>query len=363
LLSDRWSLDMSHLLHLPTVRKSILYEKLPNDLVQCNLCERRCKIPHGGKGFCKTRMNAEGRLYTLVYGDLSALESRPIEIKPFFHYWPGSTALTFSTWSCNFECPWCQNWTLSKTAPEPASSKYSSPEEIVELAVRSGDEGLCASFQEPTLLADWNLDAFRLGRARRLYSCYVSNGYMTPEAMELLWKSGMDGLKVDVKGDAETYMRYCGGTDVGKVWRNIREAKKMGVHIEVVNLIITGVNDDEECLRNVIEQHVKQAGPDAPLHFTRYYPAYRFDSPSTPIKTLEKARDLARGLGISYAYIGNAPGHVYENTFCPRCGSTLIKRQGFKTIRYRVTDEKRCPKCGCQINVRGEHIRKPYEQT
>jgi len=327
-------------------------------MLQCNLCERRCRIPSGGKGFCKTRMNINGKLYTLVYGNLSALESRPIEVKPFFHYWPGSTALTFSTWSCNFDCVWCQNWSLSKRLPDCLDFKYFSPEEIVELAVRKGDEGLCSSFQEPTLLTDWNINLFKLGRDKALYSCYVSNGYMTLEALKLLWDAGMDGLKIDVKGDAETYRRFCGGVDVEKIWRNIREATRMGFHVEIVNLVVTGVNESEESLRWLIERHLKQAGPEIPLHFTRYFPSYKFDNPATKIETLEKAYRLAKRLGVLYPYIGNVPGHKYENTYCPNCGNTLIKRYGYRIIRYSITEKKRCPKCGFPIPIRGRHVKK-----
>jgi len=349
---------LSGLLQQPTVHEALLYKKLPHDKVECSLCERRCVIHPGQKGFCETRMNIGGKLYTLVYGDLSALESRPIEIKSFFHYWPGSTALTFSTWSCNFDCVWCQNHHLSKTAPQLAKSSCHSPEKVVEMAARGGDDGLCSSFQEPTVLTEWNLEAFRLGSQSGLYCCYVSNGYMTLEALRLLREAGMDGLKIDVKGDPETYQKYCGRADVEKVWRNIREAGKMGFHVEVVNLVVTDVNDDEECLRWVIERHLKEAGPETPLHFTRYYPAYKFHNPSTKVETLEKAHETARSAGVLYPYLGNVLGHGYENTYCPSCGEQLIKRFGYRIVRYKVTDDKRCPKCGEPIPITGRHVRK-----
>ncbi len=303
-------------------------------------------------------MNANGKLITLVYGNISAIENRPIEIKPFFHYWPGSTALTFSTWSCNFDCPWCQNWELSKTVPDTSNFRYMYPEDVLSLAIQEGSNGLCSSFQEPTLLTDWNIDLFRLGKTAGLYSCYVSNGYMTLEALKMLREAGMDGLKIDIKGDAETYKRFCGNIDVEKVWRNVNEAKKMGFHIEVVNLIITCINDDEETLRCIIERHVKEAGPETPLHFTRYYPAYKFDKPATKVETLEKAYAMAKKLGVSYPYIGNVPGHRYEDTYCPGCGEVLIKRLGPRIVRYRITEEKRCPKCRTQILIKGKHVKR-----
>jgi pyruvate formate lyase activating enzyme len=276
----------------------LLYEKLGDDKVKCGLCERRCLISLGDKGFCKTRLNLDGKLYTLVYGGLSCVESRPIEIKPLFHFWPGSTALTFSTWSCNFDCVWCQNHHLSKTEPNPSKSRHFSPEKIVEQALLASNDGLCASFQEPTMLTDWVVQLFKVGCEKGLYCCYVSNGYMTLEALRLLKESDMDGLKIDLKGDAETYRRYCGGADVEKVWRNVREAKKLGLHLEVVNLIVTGVNDDEDCLEWVIQRHLKEAGAGTPLHFTRYYPAYRFHNPPTRVETLEMAYKMARKEGF-----------------------------------------------------------------
>ncbi len=303
-------------------------------------------------------MNVDGKLYTLVYGDLSALESRPIEIKPFFHYWPGSTALTFSTWSCNFDCIWCQNHRLSKTKPDPASSSCCPPEKIVETALHGNDDGLCVSFQEPTILTDWVVPVFQMGREKGLYCCYVSNGYMTLETLRLLRESGMDGLKIDVKGDAETYQKCCGGADVEKVWRNAREAKNLGLHVEIVNLVVTNVNDDEECLRWVIKKHLKEVGPETPLHFTRYYSAYKFYNPPTRVETLERAYEMAKKAGVLYPYLGNVRGHDYENTYCPNCEDLLVKRFGYTIVHYNITDSKKCQKCGQSIPVTGRHVRK-----
>ncbi len=351
---------MQELLQHPVVHEALLYDKLPNGRVQCSLCERRCQIAPDQVGFCKTRTNIGGRLYTLVYGDLSALESRPIEIKPFFHYWPGSTALTFSTWSCNLDCIWCQNHHLSKTEPNPARSSYFPLEKIVAMALLRQDDGLCVSFQEPTMLTDWTVPLFRIGREKGLYCCYVSNGYMTLETLELLRESGMDGLKIDIKGDAETYKKYCGGADVEKIWRNVREAKKMGFHIEIVNLVVTDVNDDEECLRWIIERHIKEAGPETPLHFTRYWPAYKFRNPPTRTETLEKAYKMARKSGVLYPYLGNVQGHHCENTYCPSCGTSLIQRRGYRIIRYLVTEDKKCPNCGISIPIAGKYVRKKH---
>lgn len=350
---------MAKLIKYPTVHKAQFYEKLPNNLVICSLCERKCKLPQGVKGFCKTRMNIDGELYTLVYGDISAIESRPIEIKPFFHYWPGSTALTFSTWSCNLDCIWCQNSHLSKQRPTPEKTFYYSPEKMVETALYNGDIGLCASFQEPTLLSEWAISLFKIAKTKGIkYCCYVSNGYMTLEVLEALYEAGLDAIKIDIKGNNETYEKYCRGADVEKIWRNAREAKRMGLHVELVNLVVRDVNDDEETLKWVIRNHLKNVGTEAPLHFTRYFPAYKFDNPPTKVEVLEKAYEMARKEGVLYPYIGNVDGHKYENTYCPNCGEKLIQRYGYYVLRYNITESNKCPKCSTAIPITGKYLGK-----
>jgi len=340
----------------PTVREARFYERLRAGKVRCLTCERRCTIEPGQRGFCGTRENRGGRLYTLVYGDISSLSANPIEKKPFFHFWPGSVALTAGTWSCNFTCPWCQNWEISKFKPDPARAHYISPERFVSMAKTFGCRGTSISFNEPTLLLEWSLDVFRLARAEGLYNNYVSNGYMTERALRALAEAGMDAIKFDMKGGPGAYERYCSArADV--VWRNIRLARQLGLHVEVVTLVIPGVNDDEGTIRWIASNVLKNAGEDTPLHFTRYYPAYKFDAPPTPVETLAWAHKLAREEGLNFVYIGNVPGHPLENTYCPDCGQLLIERYGFSILRYELTPDKRCPRCGREIPILGERVR------
>lgn len=351
--SQGYHYEMQNILRFSTIKESPLYLKLSNEHVQCGVCERRCMIAPSKMGFCCTKMNIEGRLYSTAYGDISALESRPIEIKPFFHYYPGSTALTFSTFGCNFRCPWCQNYHLSREKPDPEQSDPISPERIVETALKHGDKGLCVSFQEPTLLFEYCLDVFPLAKERGLYCCFVSNGYQTPDALQMLAKVGLDGLKIDIKGDDEVYEKYCREIDVEKIWRNAEEAKAIGMHVELVNLVIADVNDDDECISDIIEKHLRHLGPEVPLHFTRYHPAYEFHNPPTKVIILEKAYQTAKKAGILYPYLGNVPGHRYENTYCPNCGEILIKRFGHSMIENKIDREKKCPKCGLKIPIFG----------
>lgn len=337
------------------VRQSLLYTK-KGDRVRCDLCERRCDIPLNGFGFCKTRANIDGRLFTLVYGDISSISSNPIEKKPFFHYWPGSYALTIGTWSCNFTCPWCQNYDISKYHPKPHKAQYISPEDFVNLAISEGCQGASFSLNEPTLLFEYAIDVFSLLVKSNMYANFVSNGYMTPEALKALKEAGMDAIKFDVKGNVDAVERFC-AADVEVVWRNVNDAKKIGLHVEVVSLIIPKVNDEDFYIRELAQRHAKEAGDDTPLHFTRFYPAYKMlDRSQTPISTLEKAHKIAKNEGLKYVYVGNVPGHRLENTYCHNCNELLIKRYCFSIVKYSITPDKRCPKCRERIPVVGNYI-------
>lgn len=317
--------------------------------LRCSLCRRRCLIKPGEVGFCRTRRNVQGNLQSVVYGRLAALESRPIEIKPFFHFHPGSTALTYCSYSCNLRCRWCQNWHLSRKDPLQARAKYVSPEDLVDMALHLGDQGLCCSFTEPTLLHEYNVAAFSLAKAAGLYTCYVSNGYMTLETLQELQSAGLDAIKIDVKGNADVYREYCAAPHGEKVWETAATAKEMGLHVEIVNLLVTGVNDSEEALRDLIHRHVQAVGCETPLHFTRYHPAYQMQAPPTGISTLQHACDLARQAGLAYPYLGNVHGHPAENTYCPSCGQLLIERSSYTVRRILLTPLNKCPSCGRSI--------------
>jgi len=195
---------------------------------------------------------------------------------------------------------------------------------------------------------------FRLALQRGLYNTYVTNGYMTPEALELLIEAGLDAMNVDVKGDATAAKKHC-GTDVEEVWRNCREAKKAGVHIEVTTLVIPTVNDDEGALQGIARRIREELGTDTPWHCSGYYPAYKFTVPSTPLQTLERAHDIGREEGLDFVYLGNVVGHraeslACENTYCPECGELLIRRWGLSVTQNRLKD-KGCPRCGLTIPV------------
>lgn len=338
-------------------REALLYDKLGDGKVKCRTCERHCQIGSGELGFCKTRKNTDGKLYTLVYGEISSMSANPIEKKPFFHFWPGSKALTVGTWSCNFDCPWCQNYDISKSPQRVGQGRYISPKVFMDLVKRHNCQGTSISFDEPTLLLEYSLDVFDLARREGYYNTYVTNGYMSTEALKLLIEHGLDAMNIDVKGDAEAVKEYC-KADVEQVWRNARLAKQDDLWIELTTLVIPGVNDDEECLRSIARRIVTELGSDTPWHVTRYYPAYKFAStlyvPPTAVSSLEGAREIGMEEGLDYVYVGNVPGHPYENTHCPSCSRLLIGRYGFDVTRYEITQDKRCPNCQAEIPIIGE---------
>jgi len=338
------------------VKEALLYDKLSNKKVRCNTCNRHCVISPHKFGSCKTRENRNGKLYSLEYGLISSLAVNPIEKKPLFHFWPGSDCLTIGSWSCTFVCPWCQNFDISKVPLDPKKSLIMTPKELVDKTIENLCHGTSMSFSEPTTFLEYSLDVFKLAKKEGLYNTFITNGYFTPEALDLLIKSGCDAFNIDIKGGKETVKKYC-GADIEFVWQNTVEAKKKGAWVEITTLIITGVNDNEKCLREIAKKIYDEVGNDTPWHISRYYPCYKFTNPSTSVETLEKASKIGKEEGLKYVYVGNVPGHK-ENTYCPDCGRVLIERFGFDVLSFNLTKNKKCPECGKKIPVVGKFIKK-----
>ncbi len=329
------------------VREALLQQREGNR-VRCLTCERRCLLSERQEGWCKTRENRNGVLVTKTYGNASSIAVNPIEKKPLFHFYPGSLTLTVGSWSCNFACPWCQNWEISK---QIGVGEFVSPERFVALMERYRCQGSSISFNEPALSLEWSLEVFRLAKEGGFYNTFVTNGYMTLEALRLLIDAGLDAMNVDIKGSAEAVRKFC-GVDVEKVWRNCQFAKEHGVHVEVTTLVIPTVNDDETTLRSIARRIATELGVDTPWHVTAYYPAYLFHAPPTPVSTLERAYRIGREEGLRFVYMGNVPGHPYENTYCPQCGALLIQRFGVRMAKNLMRGNK-CPKCGEKLPIIG----------
>ena len=220
----------------------------------------------------------------------------------------------------SFGCPWCQNWDISKTPPS-GQGEYLSPERFGDKTLSRGCQGTSISFNEPTLSLEWSLEVFRLARQRGLYNTYVTNGYMTSEVLSLLMEAGLDAMNVDVKGDAAAVKRYCKGIDADRVWAACRLARSHSVHVEITTLVIPGVNDNEAILRGIAQRIMTDLGANVPWHVSAYRPAYQFTAPPTPVRTLERAWQVGKDVGLECVYTGNVPGHHYDNTYCPACGN------------------------------------------
>ena len=329
-----------------------LWVRVGEKTVKCMVCHRGCIIPEGRVGVCGNYMNVNGELHHIGYGKISAIESRPIEIKPFFHYWPNSTALTFSGWGCNFYCPWCQNHHISFKLPSPEQRIFP-PDKLVENAVQYGDNGLCASFNEPATLYDYLLDVFTEASRRGLYGCVVTNGYFTPRAVDELVESGCDGWCIDIKGSP--YMkRPLSYINHELVFETAKRVLDNNGHVEMVYLVVTNTNDSEETVNWILKQHADKLGCNVPLHINRYYPQHAWREPPTPIEKLLEIAELARReYGLKYVYIGNVSKPELESTKCPRCGRTVIYRVGYRVLKYDLARDNRCPNCGEKIPIRG----------
>jgi len=337
---------------MQTEKEAYLYKKLEDNVTQCQTCCRECVVRPGKVGFCRTRENRDGKLFSLEYGLISSLSVNPIEKKPLFHFYPGTNFLTIGSWSCTFTCPWCQNWDISKTGPQDKgpASKTISPRQLVRMAKQHNCKGTSMSLSEPTTFLEYAADVFELAKAENLANTVVTNGYFTSEAAELLVEKGADAFNMDVKGDNETYKKYC-NADAEKVRQNIRRLREKGAHLELTTLLIPRVNDSDQCLKEIAERIKKEAGPETPWHISRYFPAYKFERPATPFTTLERAWNIGKERGLLYVYLGNVPGHNYENTYCPSCQELLIGRNGFVVYKNVLTKDRRCPSCGREIAV------------
>jgi pyruvate formate lyase activating enzyme len=330
-----------------------MFWKKEGKSVRCHLCYRGCLIADGAWGFCGIRQNQGGTLFARTYGRACSYEIDPIEKKPFFHFWPGSTSLSFATVGCNFRCLHCQNYTISQAKPGEVSELDLPPEKIVEMAKKQQCKSISYTYTEPIVFFEYAYDTGVLARKEKLLNTFVTNGYGTPEALKKA-RDFLDAARIDLKGDKEHYLKVCGGVLIDKVLENIKNTYKLGYHTEIITLVIPGMNDQKEWVEEMAG-FLKGLSPDIPWHFTRFYPCYKMlDRPATDAKTLEDMHDWALAAGMRYVYAGNIPGHKYENTYCHKCGELLIQRWSFEITKANLAKGNKCPACGAKIPIVGE---------
>ncbi|MGC8816904.1 MAG: AmmeMemoRadiSam system radical SAM enzyme [Candidatus Hadarchaeum sp.] len=330
-------------------------EPLPGDKVRCRLCPRLCVIPMGATGYCRTRLNDRGQLYTLIYGSVTSMAIDPVEKKPLYHFLPGSDTFSIGTAGCNLSCRHCQNWTISQASIEEVDHENIPPERVVEMAQKYRCPSISYTYSEPSIWFEFVYDTAKLAHAAGIYNIYVTNGYMNIEAWEEI-KPYLTAANVDVKAFSDDfYRRVCSAPGIEPVLRTCEWMVENGIHLETTYLIIPGENDRPEEIRNFCRWEVERLGPEVPTHFSRFFPMYRMtDREPTPVKTLELALSIAKEEGLHYVYIGNVAGHKGDNTYCPKCGKLLIERFGFDILRYEIRDH-RCPSCGAEIKIFGDY--------
>ncbi len=317
---------------------------LPNGWVECGVCPHACRISPEERGTCGTRENRGGRLFTLVHSRPCAVRVDPVEKKPFFHVLPGRAALSLATAGCNLECRACQNWEISQARPEQIPTIDLPPAEVVARAKREGAPLVACTYTEPVIFAEYVEDIATAGRASGIRTIVVSNGYIQEQPLADLCEV-IAAYKVDLKGFSPAFFKQHTGGELRYVLETLRRLRRHGTWTEIVNLVIPTLNDSEAETRTLARFVRDELGPELPVHFTRFHPAYRLQNlPATPIATLERCRAVAMAEGLRFVYLGNVPGHPGENTYCPGCGRLLIRRLGMALVENQIRSGS-CPAC------------------
>jgi pyruvate formate lyase activating enzyme len=341
-------LSLSSLAALPAQLSRVeakYYQKLPDREIKCELCPRFCQLGDKERGFCGVRENQDGKYYTLVYGQVCSLNIDPIEKKPFFHFLPGAAAFSLATAGCNLSCKFCQNWQISQMRPEQVQNIHLPPEAVVEQAEKYNCPVIAYTYSEPVIFYEFMYDTSLIARRHGLKNAVVSAGFINPEPLADLIQV-VEAIKIDLKAFTQNfYTNYVRG-ELQPVLNTIKQIAKSKTWLEIVYLVIPTLNDNPEDIRKMSRWLKNEIGPDYPLHFSRFQPMYLIKNlPPTPISTLEKLREIALEEGLHYVYVGNVPGHLGENTYCPNCGKLIIERYGY-IIKKKELSGNKCQHCG-----------------
>jgi len=335
------------------MKEALFYKKLDENKVHCFLCAQHCRIEPGKRGKCGVRENCDGELRSLVYERVIAQNIDPVEKKPLFHFYPGSRTYSIATAGCNFRCLFCQNADISQSPREQGTiyGRKVPGRQVVEEAQRTGCASISYTYTEPTIFMEYALEVAQMAHRADLKNIFVSNGYMTREALDAI-APHLDAANVDLKAFSDRFYEEQCGAHLKPVLKTLEGMKKHGIWLEVTTLIIPGLNDNREELRE-LARFLFELGPEIPWHISRFHPTYMLtDRPPTPVETIRAAREIGIEAGLQYVYTGNVPGDEGENTYCHRCGSVLIERFGF-SIKRRGIKAGNCAQCGMPMNGAG----------
>jgi pyruvate formate lyase activating enzyme len=328
----------------------MLYEKTENSRVKCNLCAHRCKIEPDKRGICGVRENRNGILYSLVYGKLIAENVDPVEKKPLFHVYPGSKSFSIATVGCNFHCTFCQNHEISQMPRESGSimGRDISPSSIVERALNSASITISYTYTEPTIYFEFAYDIARIATEKGLKNVFVTNGFMTEEALETI-SPYLHAANVDLKSFSDDFYRKRCGARLEPVLESLKKMKALGIWVEVTTLLIPTLNDGDDELRQIAE-FICSLGAETPWHISRFHPQYKMTTVSpTLVADIHRAAEIGKASGLKYVYSGNVPGDEGEDTKCSHCGEHLIDRYGFYIKKFALKGTS-CPRCGTTLD-------------
>ncbi len=331
------------------IKEAMLYDSLEGDRLICRLCSHFCEIRPGKLGICGVRENRDGRLYTLVYGDIIAAHADPIEKKPLYHFFPGSLSYSIATIGCNFRCAFCQNWQISQVSKKKSHGLFgqeANPRDIVSAALGSGCRSIAYTYTEPTIFYELAYDTARLAKDSGLANIFVTNGFMSPQALETI-RPYLDACNVDLKSFREEFYKKICKAHLQPVLDSIRLMHELGIWVEVTTLVVPGQNDSPEEMAD-IAAFIASVDEHIPWHLSRFHPDYRLtEARPTPVETLKKAHEIGRKAGLHHIYIGNVLG-LSEDTICPGCGDVLIRRSGY-SVEDDTLKNGICPHCGLTL--------------
>ncbi len=328
------------------LKEALFYKVLKDKRIRCLLCPKGCIVEKGQRGDCRVRLNRDGVLYTLNYEKITSLALDPIEKKPLYHFLPGSKILSIGTFGCNFFCPFCQNWEISQASEDDVPTRTLSVEDLAIYAGEYGSCGVAYTYNEPSIWYEFIRDSAPGVKERGLKVVLVTNGYINPAPQREILPY-IDAMNIDLKAFSDDfYVKYTGG-HLLPVLKSIEAAYDAGIHIEITNLLITGLNDSPDMVEKLIDW-VYHLDPAIPLHFSRYFPSYKMRISKTPIEHVKMAYDMAREK-LHYVYMGNVWDQDANTTYCKHCGKPLIVRSGYEILSYNIEDGK-CKFCGEEVD-------------
>lgn len=317
-------------------------------IIRCDLCPKRCLIEPGQSGECRIRVNLDGRLVAVTYGHPCTVHVDPIEKKPFFHFLPGTTSLSLATVGCNLHCKNCQNWEISQQNPEEVAASPLLPAEIPRLAAYHGCRSVSYTYTDPVVYYEYTADSSLHVREAGLKNALVTAGYINREPWTELCRK-VDAVRIDLKALSDKFYQDICGATLQPVLDSLVTARSLGLHIEVINLLIPTLNDSDKEISDLCRWIARNLGREIPLHFSRFFPNYQMKNlPPTPATALLRAREIAKSAGLYYVYLGNILVPDGENTFCPECGDLLVERRAFAVLKNTIQNG-RCPRCNFQI--------------